>query len=142
MTSEDIQKAEAIVREWFWQPDSWHRKSVVRYYESAPIQPDVLQLVIDYLKQQETDRLFILNQELPLGEAWKATDAWFQTSPNDKWAGTDSTKIRIYQAFKPKADESDGPYTVENGCKYLVTHEFHWDVTAIPTLPASSSGVN
>ena len=142
MTSEDIQKAEAIVREWFWQPDSWHRKSVVRYYESAPIQPDVLQLVIAYLKQQETDRLFILNKELPLGETWKATDAWFQTSPSDKWAGTESTKIRIYQAFKPKADESDGPYTVENGCKYLVTHEFHWDVAAIPTLSASSSGVN
>ena len=142
MTSEDIQTAEAIVREWFWQPDSWHRKSVVRYYESAPIQPDVLQLVIAYLKQQETDRLFILNKELPLGETWKATDAWFQTSPSDKWAGTESTKIRIYQAFKPKADESDGPYTVENGCKYLVTHKFHWDVAAIPTLPASSSGVN
>lgn len=142
MTSEDIQKAEAIVREWFWQPDSWHRKSVVRYYESTPIQPDVLQLVIAYLKQQETDRLFILNKELQLGEVWKATDAWFQTSPSDKWAGTESTKIRIYQAFKPKADESDGPYTVENGCKYLVTHEFHWDVAAIPTLPASSSGVN
>lgn len=142
MTSEDIQNAEEIVREWFWQPDSWHRKSVVRYYESAPIQPDVLQLVVAYLKQQETDRLFILNKELPLGEKWKATDAWFQTSPSDKWAGTDSTKIRIYQAFKPKADESDGPYTVENGCKYLVTHEFHWDVAAIPTLPASSSGVN
>ena len=142
MTSEEIQKAEAIVREWFWQPDSWHRKSVVRYYESAPIQPDVLQLVITYLKQQETDRLFILNKELQLGETWKATDAWFQTSPSDKWAGTESTKIRIYQAFKPKADESDGPYTVENGCKYLVTHEFHWDVAEVPTLPASSSGVN
>ena len=142
MTSEEIQKAEAIVREWFWQPDSWHRKSVVRYYESASIQPDVLQLVIAYLKQQETDQLFILNKELQLGETWKATDAWFQTSPSDKWAGTDSTKIRIYQSFKPKADESDGPYTVENGCKYLVTHEFHWDVAEVPTLPASSSGVN
>lgn len=142
MTIADIQKAEAIVREWFWQPDSWHRKSVVRYYESAPIQPDVLQLVIAYLKQQETDRLFILNKELPLGEMWKATDAWFQTSPSDKWAGTDSTKIRIYQSFRPSSDESDGPYMVENGCKYLVTHEFHWDVAAIPTLPASSSGVN
>lgn len=142
MTSEEMLNAESIIKEWFWQPDSWHRKSVVRYYESAPIQPDVLQLVIAYLKQQETDRLFILNKELPLGETWKATDAWFQTSPSDKWAGTESTKIRIYQAFKPKADESDGPYTVENGCKYLVTHEFHWDVEAIPTLPASSSGVN
>lgn len=142
MTSDEIQKAEAIVREWFWQPDSWHRKSILRYYESAPIQPDVLQLVIAYLKQQETDSLFILNKELQLGEAWKATDAWFQTSPSDKWAGTESTKIRIYQAFKPKADESDGPYTVENGCKYLVTHEFHWDVAEVPALPASSSGVN
>ena len=142
MTSEEMLNAESIIKEWFWQPDSWHRKSVVRYYESAPIQPDVLQLVIAYLKQQETDRLFILNKELQLGEAWKATDAWFQTSPNDKWAGTESTKIRIYQAFKPKADESDGPYTVENGCKYLVTHEFHWDVAEVPALPASSSGVN
>ena len=61
MTSDEIQKAEEIVREWFWQPDSWHRKSILRYYESAPIQPDVLQLVIAYLKQQETDSLFILN---------------------------------------------------------------------------------
>lgn len=75
MTSEEMLNAESIIKEWFWQPDSWHRKSVVRYYESAPIQPDVLQLVIAYLKQQETDRLFILNKELPLGETWKATDA-------------------------------------------------------------------
>ena len=142
MTSEEILKAEKIIREWFWQPDSWHRKSVVRYYESAPIQPDVLQLVVSYLKQQETDSLFILNKQISLGETWKATDAWFQTSPSDKWAGTESTKIRIYQAFKPKTDESDGPYTVENGCKYRVTHEFHWDVTEIPSLPASSSGIN
>ena len=141
MTSEEMLKADSIIKEWFWQPDSWHRKSVVRYYESAPIQPDVLQLVIAYLKQQETDRLFILNKELPLGETWKATDAWFQTSPSDKWAGTESTKVRIYQAFKPKADESDGPYSVENGCKYIVSHEFHWDVAEIPSLPASSSGI-
>ena len=141
MTSEEILKAESIIKEWFWQPDSWHRKSVVRYYESAPIQPDVLQLVIAYLKQEETSSLFILNKKIPLGETWKATDAWFQTSPSDKWAGTESTKVRIYQSFKPKADESDGPYSVENGCKYLVTHEFHWDVSAIPTLPASSSGI-
>ena len=141
MTSKELQKAESIIKEWFWQPDSWHRKSVVRYYESAPIQPDVLQLVIAYLKQEETSSLFILNKQIDLGETWKATDAWFQTSPSDKWAGTDSKKVRIYQSFKPKADESDGPYSVENGCKYLVTHEFHWDVTEVPSLPASSSGI-
>ena len=142
MTSEEKLKAEAIIGAWFWQPDSWHRKSVVRYYESAAIQPDELKLVIAFLKQQETDKLFILNKQLELGEVWKATDAWFQTSPNDKWAGTESTKVRIYQSFVPKSDESDGPYTVENGCKYLVTHEFHWNVGAIPSLPASSSGVS
>lgn len=142
MTAADKAKAKAIVDSWFWQPDSWRRTSFVRFYESAPMASDVFKLVLDYLKGEEATSIVMAGKLIELGETWKATDAWYQTMPAEKWQGTESTKVRIYQAFRATSDTSAGPYTVENGCQYSVTHEFFWDVAEIPTVPASSSGVS
>lgn len=143
MTQEEIAKVEAQIAGWYWQPDTWHRKSFVRYFESVPVAPDMLRLLIEYLKNQEMTSVDLLGKSVDLGGAtWKATDAWYQTAAGDRWEGTQSEKVRIYQRVGDKNAEDDGPYSVENGCQYAVTHEFYWDVSEVPTLPASSSGVN
>ena len=142
MTDADKAKAKAIVDTWYWQPDSWRRTSFVRFYESAPMASDVFKLVLDYLKSETATSIVMAGKLIELGETWKATDAWYQTMPAEKWQGTESTKIRVYQAFRAESDTSGGPYTVENGCQYAVTHKFFWDVAEIPAVPASSSGVS
>ena len=143
MTQEEIAKVEAQIAGWYWQPDTWHRKSFVRYFESVPVAPDMLRLLIEYLKNQEMTAVDLLGKSVDLGGAtWKATDAWYQTAAGDRWEGTQSEKVRIYQRVGDKNAEDDGPYSVENGCQYAVTHEFFWDVAEVPTLHASSSGVN
>lgn len=138
-------KAETIVKGFFWQPGEIHRYRTLYFTEGASMQPDEIRLVREYLLGLGS--LASLNvcgklQEFPA--AMKVLDVWWQTNPSDKWAGTESTKVRIYLALRPRHGENDadGPYTVENGCKYLVTHTFYWDVEALPTLPESSSGVN
>ncbi len=138
-------KAETIVKGFFWQPGEIHRYRTLYFTEGASMQPDEIRLVREYLLGLGS--LASLNvcgklQEFPA--AMKVLDVWWQTNPGDKWAGTESTKVRIYLALRPRHGENDadGPYTVENGCKYLVTHTFYWDVEALPTLPESSSGVN
>ncbi len=141
MTEADKAKAKAIVDQWFWQPDSWRRTSFVRFYESAPMASDVFKLVLDYLKSETATSIVMAGKLIDLGETWKATDAWYQTMPAEKWQGTESTKVRVYQAFRAESDTSAGPYSVENGCQYAVTHQFYWDVAEVPSVPASSSGV-
>ena len=151
--AEDKAKAAAIVAGWTWQPAEGHNyryryatRTLTRFYEAASMQPDEVKLVVEYLRDQEIaagDGISLLNRTVDFGEGWKAKDAWYQTTPGEKFANTDSTKIRVYQIlFQAPEDKSgDGPYIVENGCAYKSTHTFYWDVEELPTLPASSSGV-
>ena len=151
--AEDKAKAAAIVAGWTWQPAEGHNyryryatRTLTRFYEAASMQPDEVKLVVEYLRDQEIaagEGISLLNRTVDFGEGWKAKDAWYQTTPGEKFANTDSTKIRVYQIlFQTPEDKSgDGPYSVENGCAYKSTHTFYWDVEELPTLPASSSGV-
>ena len=150
MTTEDEAKAKAIVESWYWQMAEGHNfrwksatKSMTLFYESAPLESDVAQLVIEYLKSREGVTEFVItNKKWTFDKPWNAKDCWYQTVPSEKWAGTESTKVRVYWALVQNGDEAaDGPYTVENGCKYMVSHSYYWDVAAQPTLPQSSSGV-
>lgn len=143
-------KAQAIVESWYWQMAEGHNfrwksatKSMTLFYESAPLESDVAQLVIEYLKSREGVTEFVIaNKKWTFDTPWNAKDCWYQTVPSEKWAGTESTKVRVYWALVQNGDEAaDGPYTVENGCKYKVSHSYYWDVTGAPALPASSSGV-
>ena len=153
MTEEDKQKAKQIVDQMFWQPAEGHNyryrganRTLTRFCEAASMQPDVVKLVIEYLRDQEIeDGISLAGRLVDLGTGWKAMDAWYQTSQSDKWEGTESTKVRVYQTLMQApadADAKDGPYTVENGCQYLVTHDFYWNVAAVPSLKPSSSGVS
>ena len=153
MTTDEQSIARNIVDQWFWQPAEGHNyhyrgalRTLVRFYESAPMEPDVMRLVIEYLRDEEVDGgISLMNRTVDLGSGWKAMDAWYRTDETEKWNGTDSRKVRVYQVLiqKPAAgDAVDGPYEVEKGCRYKVTHTFSWNVETLPTVPASSSGVN
>lgn len=150
MTESDEQKAAKIVASWYWQMAEGHNfrwkgatKSMTLFYESSPLESDMAQLVIEYLKSRESITEFVIaHKKWTFDTPWNAKDCWLQTVPSEKWAGTESTKVRVYWALVQNGDEAaDGPYTVENGCKYKVSHSYYWDVAAQPTLPASSSGV-
>lgn len=152
-SEEDKAKAAAIVGGWTWQIAEGHNyryrhatRTLTRFYEAASMQPDEVRLVVEYLRDQEIaagEGISILNRSIDFGEGWKAKDAWYQTAPGERFANTDSTKVRVFQILfqAPEDADADGPYAVENGCAYKSTNEFHWDVEELPTLPASSSGV-
>lgn len=145
--------AAAIVNGWLWQPAEGHNyrfryatRTLTRFCEAASLQPDEIRLVIEFLRGQEVGDggISLMNRMVDLGAGWKAKDAWYQTMPGERWGNTESTKVRIYQVlFQAPADakDGDGPYLVENGCQYRVSHTFYWDVEALPSVPASESGV-
>ena len=150
MTESDEQKAAKIVASWYWQMAEGHNfrwkgatKSMTLFYESSPLESDMAQLVIEYLKSRESITEFVIaNKKWTFDTPWNAKDCWYQTMPSEKWAGTESTKVRVYWALIQNGDEAaDGPYVVEDGCKYKVSHSYFWDVSSEPSLPASESGV-
>jgi len=151
MTTEDEAKAQGIVNSWYWQMAEGHNfrwknavKSMVLYFESAPLESDIAQLVVEYLRTRESvTSLVIAHKNWTFAEpGMMAKDAWYQTVPGDNWAGTESKKVRVYWALVQAGDEeADGPYTIEDGCKYKVEHSYYWDVEDEPTLPSSASGV-
>ena len=152
MTAEDEARARQIVDGWYWQPAEGHiyrfahaLHGKVIYKDLAPAEADMVELVTQYLSSRTNVQQLVINNKLhTFTEGWDTKDCWFQTTPGNKFEGSDAEKVRLYWALvKPgsAAATGDGPYTIENGCQYAVTHKFYWDVQALPTLPASSSGV-
>ena len=150
MTDRDEAKAAKIVAGWYWQMAEGHHyrwrgaaKTMLLFYESAPLESDVAQLVLEYLRTREAVSEFVIaNKKWTFEKAWAAKDAWYQTASGSNWNGTESTKVRVYwQLVQTGDEEADGPYEIEDGCKYKVTHEYYWDVSSEPELPESTSGV-
>ena len=150
MTEIDELRAEKIVAGWLWQMAEGHNyrwkgaaRTMTLFYESAPLESDVAQLVIEYLKSREGVTEFVIaHKKWTFDNPWNAKDCWYQTMPGEKWAGTESTKVRVYWALVQAGDSAaDGPYVVENGCKYKIEHSYFWDVASEPILPGSESGV-
>ena len=152
LNAADTAKAKEIVDQLVWQPAEGHNyrytravNTLTRFCEAASMEPDVAKLVIEYLKDEViTDGISLLNKRMDFGTGWKAMDAWYQTAAGEKFAGTESTKVRIFQVLmQPPADgdTGDGPYLVEDGCQYKVSHTFYWNVEELPELDESSSGI-
>ena len=151
MSNDDELNAAKIVGSWYWQMAEGHNfrwknavKSITLFYESAPLESDIAQLVLEYLRTRSgITELIVGHKKWTLAESgWNAKDAWYQTAPSEKWAGTESTKIRVYWTLVEAGDgTADGPYVVEDGCKYKVEHSYYWDVAAEPQLPQSESGI-
>ena len=157
LTEDEIKRAEAEIGKWFWQPAEGHNyryvhavRTMVRYHECVTPAADTLRILIEYLRTQEfkaadgaKPKLSLLNKTVELEEGWTAQDAWYQTASGDEFEGTKSDKVRIYQVIQlaPEEGKGDGPYAVENGCKYKVTHQFFWNTAQIPSVPSGTSGV-
>lgn len=150
LSGEEKSRAAAIVDRWFWQIDESRQyrfagatKRIVRFYESAPLSADVFALVLEYLRSMENVSEISLNHKnVQLEGRWNAIGAWYATAQGAQWAGTESAKVRVYQALGAASELSAGDvYVVENGCKYKVSHTFFWDVDAAPTVPTGTSGV-
>ena len=152
LTTDEENRAKQIVEQWFWQMAEGHNyrfahatKSMTLFYESAPLEADALKLVIEYLQTRTgLTELVVNHKRLAFDAAWSTKDAWYQTAPGENWAGTESSKVRLYWVLvQAAAGTGDGPYTVEDGCKYKVEHTFFWDVAEAPAAGdvTSSSGV-
>lgn len=162
MTTAEKKQVEAVIAKWYWQPVDGHNfrykyavRTQTRYYESVPVSADLLKLIIKYLREQKfestTDesgntippQISLLGKLVDLEDGWIAQDAWYQTAASDEWQGTKSAKVRIYQTIQlgPADADGDGPYTVERGCQYKVSHTFYWNVKELPNLDESSSGI-
>lgn len=150
----DLERGEWIAENLLWQPaeGSLFRfrgavDSYTRFCEQAPLQPDELKLVLDYLRSdKEITDLKILGKSHGIEGKWVAKSAWLQTMPNEKFNGTESTRVRIYQTIVragSEGEEGDGPYVTENGCKYKIEQTFFWNCKDWqPVLPESTSGVS
>lgn len=154
LTQAEKTAAEKIVLSWNWQISEGHNykfkhglHALTRFYESAPMEADQFRLVLKYLSKQEDIEIININHKgVSLDGTWKAKDAWYQTVQGDKFEGSDANRVRIYQTIVGKDEDSaDGPYLVENGCKYKISHIFFWDVVSLPNLESgeyvSSSGI-
>ena len=152
LSAADVAKAKAIVDQLVWQPVEGHNyrytravNTLTRFCEAASMEPDVAKLVIAYLKEEVvSDGISLLNKKMDFGAGWKAMDAWYQTAASERFAGTESTKVRIFQMLmQPPADgdPGDGPYLLEDGCQYKISHTFFWNVEVLPELDESSSGI-
>ena len=152
LTEQQRAACAAMEDTWYWQVQErgkwryrWHNEVMVRYYECAPLEADVFPAMIEYLQGQTgITSIQLHGKRIDLGGEWKAVRAWYETRDGDTSETNKLKRVRICQALVKNADEAggDGPYVVENGCMYKVSHTFHWNVDSLPSLPESSSGVN
>jgi hypothetical protein len=107
LSEEEKSRAAAIVDRWFWQIDESRQyrykdatQRLVRFYESAPLSADVFDLVLEYLSTMEgVEEIQLNHKKVVPGGKWNALAAWYATAPGEKWAGSESAKVRIYQAL-------------------------------------------
>lgn len=145
---------EANCREWckshYWQLQerrgwryAFHESVMVRYYEEANLDPTLLEPLVEFLKGDAWHDSFTVHNKPMDVSGWKTRDVWYETRDGDTKETTKLKRTRIYHAvYKESVDGAgDGPYVVENGCKWKVSHEFYWRVGELPTVPQGSSGV-
>ena len=144
---------EANCREWcrshYWQLQekrgwryAFHESVMVRYYEEANLDTSLLEPLVEFLKGEAWRESFTVHNKPMDATGWKTTAVWYETRDGDVKKATKLKRTRIYHAiYKEGAQGGDGPYLMEDGCKWKVTHEFHWKVGSLPALPESASGV-
>lgn len=123
----------------------WHGDTVVRYVETAPADPEFAEGLLEYLKSQESvAAATVYNRPARLGERWKAISAWYEQQEGQVDERTKLKLIRVYQALQRATEEGDGdgPYVVEDGCRYKVTFTYRWKVESLPDVPKGTSGVS
>lgn len=152
LTEQQRAACAAMEDTWYWQVQErgkwryrWHNEVMVRYYECAPLEADIFPAMIEYLQGQTgITSIQLHGKRIELDGEWKAVRAWYETRDGDTSETNKLKRVRICQALEKNSGENggEGPYVVENGCRYKVEHTFHWNADTLPELPASSSGVN
>ena len=145
---------EATCREWckshYWQLQerrgwryAFHESVMVRYYEEANLDTTLLEPLVEFLKGDGWQDSFTVHNKPVDMSGWKTRDVWYETRDGDTKETTKLKRTRIYHAVYKESSEGagDGPYTVENGCMWKVSHVFYWKVAALPSVPQGESGV-
>ena len=139
-------------QEWAY---AWHGDTLVRFHELAMPDPDFTKGLLEWLKLPESVHGFeaegvkyagctMYNRQTKFEAEWKPVSAWYEQQEGQIDERTKLKIIRIFQALQrnPKDGKGDGPYVVENGCMYKVSHTFYWNVPELPEAPKSESGVS
>ena len=135
------QQAKDFIQGWYWQVAESHAKEMTLFCESAPMEADAMKGVLDYLRGlTDEKKLVIAHKEHSYTNGWSTKDAWYQTAESEKWAGTESAKVRIYWTLAEGAGEGDAT-VIHDGCKEVVTHTLMWDQAEPPEVEESTSGV-
>ncbi len=145
---------EATCREWckshYWQLQerrgwryAFHESVMVRYYEEANLDTTLLEPLVEFLNGDGWQDSFTVHNKPVDMSGWKTRDVWYETRDGDTKETTKLKRTRIYHAVYKESSEGagDGPYTVENGCMWKVSHVFYWKVAALPSVPQGESGV-
>lgn len=139
-------------KEWAYE---WRGDTLVRYHELTMPDPDFTKGLLEWLKLPESVHGFeakgvkyagctMYNRQTKFEAEWKPVSAWYEQQEGQIDERTKLKIIRIFQALQrnPKDGKGDGPYVVENGCMYKVSHTFYWNVPELPEAPQSESGVS
>ena len=137
-------------QEWTY---GWHGDTLIRFHELAMPDPDFTAGLIEWLKSPESVHGFedggkkyagcsVYNRQANLSGDWKPVTAWYEQQEGQLDERTKLKVIRVYQALQRNPEGgAEGPYVVENGCMYKVSHEYFWKVAEVPEVPQGESGV-
>lgn len=115
----------------------FHPKTLVRYIEDSSMREDEVKLILEYLSSDDCiSQLNLYDQKV---EGYKPIKAWFEASNR---AQGNIRALRLYHALQTDLSEADdGPYVVEDGCAWKVSHTYVWQSSAAPEAQKSTSGV-
>lgn len=112
------------------------KKTLVRVASDPPL--ECMREILAYLSSAAGAKGLFCDGKA-IGD-WAPMSAWYEETRAED--GTQAVTVRVFQALRDPADgEADGPFLVQDGCVWKVSHTFHWDVAEVETVPASASGV-
>lgn len=127
-------------RRWRYE---YHESVMVRYYEEANLDTTLLEPIVEFLKGDGWQESCTVHNKKVDATGWKTRDVWYETRDGDVKEATKLKRTRIYHAMykEGEAQGGEGPYLMEDGCAWKVSHEFHWKEASLPEVPQGSSGV-
>ena len=112
------------------------KKTLVRVASNPPL--ECMREILAYLSSAAGAKGLFCDGKA-IGD-WAPMSAWYEETRAED--GTQAVTVRVFQALRDPADgEADGPFLVQDGCVWKVSHTFYWDVAEVEAVPTSASGV-
>ena len=112
------------------------KKTLVRVASNPPL--ECMREILDYLSSAAGAKGLFCDGKA-IGD-WAPMSAWYEETRAED--GTQAVTVRVFQALRdPEDGEADGPFLVQDGCVWKVSHTFYWDVAEVEAVPTSASGV-